>query len=60
MKSMRGANDTVGSAVSVFAEKKSLTKQKFVEFVILKYLSGAITYNSGSREALLVETRVNI
>jgi len=41
--SMRGTNDTVGSAVSALAEKKSLTKQKFVEFVILKYLSSAIT-----------------
>jgi len=41
---MRGTNDTVGSAVSVFAgKKKGTTKQKFVEFVILKQLSGVIT-----------------
>jgi hypothetical protein len=41
---MRGKKIIVGSAVSALAgEKKSLTKQKFVEFVILKYLSRDIT-----------------
>ena len=60
---MTGTNDTVGSAVSTLAAKKKkkvLTKQKIVEFVILKYLSRAITLNNGSGVASSVEMWVNI